>query len=159
LLAKLAYICGQEEQVRPIVFICHSLRGLGVKQALVTAKLNDRYNDIIRATRGLVFFGTPHRGGNGATVADFASRALGFFAREPPSTLLPVLRKKSIFSESLSEQFQMISHEYKVVSFFEQLPSAVKVKHSIIRTGVTQTVCLNRRCSSARFSFSSDLLF
>jgi hypothetical protein len=114
-----------------------------VKQALVTAKLNDKYNAIVRAARGLVFFGTPHRGGNGASVAEIASRVLGLFSGEPPSELLPVLRGKSIFAETVSEQFQSISLPCKVASFFEQMKTGVKLKSWYMRTAISQMVCLS----------------
>jgi hypothetical protein len=130
----------QGERNRPIVFICHSLGGLVVKQALVTAKLNDKYADVVSATSGIAFFATPHRGGNGATVAELGSRALGLFSGQPPSTLLPVLRKRSIFSESLSTNFQTISKDYRVVSFFEERTMGLKIRKMMIRTRVTQMV-------------------
>lgn len=41
---------GNDASQRPIVFICHSLGGIVVKQALVEAKLNDKYNSIRDAT-------------------------------------------------------------------------------------------------------------
>lgn len=145
LLEQLQGLRGRETQHHPIVFICHSLGGLVVKQALVTAKLNDRYLDIVTSTAGIVFFGTPHRGGNGASIADFASRALASCTGDSPSTLLPALRKKSIFSSTLSEQFHTMSHNYRFISFFEQLPSSLKIKRYIIKTRLTQMVIRHSR--------------
>ncbi len=133
--------CWKEQSTRPIVFICHSLGGLVVKQALVTAKLNDKYNNIIQGTRGMVFFGTPHRGGNGASVVDIACRAVGLFTGEPASELLPVLCANSIFADTLSQQFHSISLPYRVVSFFEESKTAFKVNGWHLRTGVSQMVC------------------
>lgn len=106
----------------------------------MTAKLNDKYNNIVKATRGLVFFGTPHRGGNGASVTEMASRAVGFFTGEPPSELLPVLGKNSIFADTLSEQFQSMSLSYRVVSFFEELKTGIKLKGWHMRTALSQMV-------------------
>ena len=132
----------KNQSTRPIVFICHSLGGLVVKKALVTAKLVDKYSAVIRATRGLIFFGTPDRGGNGASVADNAARALGFFTGETPSELLPVLRGKSIFAETVSEQFQAMSLPCRVASFFEQKKTGVKLKTWQLRTAITQMASL-----------------
>lgn len=50
---------------RPILFIAHSLGGLVVKQAMVEARKTE--NPICVATYGMMFFATPHRGGNMAT--------------------------------------------------------------------------------------------
>lgn len=59
---------------RPILFICHSLGGLLVKQIL--RKANDSpepvKNDIARSTRAVLFLATPHAG------ADLASRISDF---------------------------------------------------------------------------------
>jgi hypothetical protein len=46
----------------PILFLCYGLGGILVKQALVNASRNDHWRGIKNVTRGLVFFGTPHRG-------------------------------------------------------------------------------------------------
>ncbi|GFF98651.1 hypothetical protein IFM53868_09897 [Aspergillus udagawae] len=45
----------------PLIFLCHGLGGILVKQALVNASQNDHYRGIKTATRGLAFFGTPHQ--------------------------------------------------------------------------------------------------
>jgi len=55
---------GQER--RPIIFIAHSLGGLVCKQALIRAKQNEHFDDILVSTIGILFFGTPHRGATGA---------------------------------------------------------------------------------------------
>lgn len=50
---------------RPLIFVAHSLGGLLVKQALIEARLNERkYSCLKASTYGLVFFATPHAGGN-----------------------------------------------------------------------------------------------
>ncbi|KAK0612772.1 hypothetical protein B0T17DRAFT_384102 [Bombardia bombarda] len=53
---------------RPIIFVAHSLGGWLVKAAVALAKgyaslvdLGPTYGDINESTRGIVFFGTPHR--------------------------------------------------------------------------------------------------
>jgi protein SERAC1 len=102
------------------------LGGLVVKQALVTAKLNGSYGTIIKSTCGMVFFGTPHRGGHGATVAKHAARALSVFTGQPSNTLLSALEKKSFSSESLTQHFQMISEDFMVLSFFEKRKKRLK---------------------------------
>lgn len=67
LLIGLEALCRHpNEQLRPIVFIAHSLGGIVVKEALRNSR---RYKSskahlhaIFEATLGLLFFGTPHRG-------------------------------------------------------------------------------------------------
>lgn len=55
-----------DELRRPLVFICHSLGGLVIKQALVLAARDgdDGRDEIYRSTIGVVFFGTPNLGSN-----------------------------------------------------------------------------------------------
>lgn len=55
----------EKEIHRPLIFIAHSLGGLLVKQALIEASINERkYGSLKKSTYGLVFFATPHAGGN-----------------------------------------------------------------------------------------------
>ena len=53
-----------QEVHRPLIFVSHSLGGVLVKQALIEARLNQRYRCVKASTYGLVFFATPHAGGN-----------------------------------------------------------------------------------------------
>ena len=77
----------------PIIFIAHSLGGLLVKQALVGAKTNPLYSCIKASTYGLVFFATPHSGGNGASVADSAAKLCSALTRQAKNSLLETLEK------------------------------------------------------------------
>lgn len=62
--------------LRPIVFVTHSLGGLLVKEILFTARTSGikEWRPIAQATRGVVFFGTPH---SGSAVANWIT----FFRR------------------------------------------------------------------------------
>lgn len=57
---------------RPIVFVCHSLGGLLVKQILRTSHDAgaSRLNAIFKYTRAVLFLATPHIGANLATLAN-----------------------------------------------------------------------------------------
>ncbi|KAL2126598.1 hypothetical protein VTI74DRAFT_563 [Chaetomium olivicolor] len=117
----LQWLSLQRENVlqRPIVFICHSLGGLVVKQALVEAKLDESYKSIFEATCLLVFFATPHRGGKYATVGDVAAKiftkALGVDAND----LLNALKRNSNEATKRFEQARYLFERTLVVSFFE----------------------------------------
>lgn len=56
----------QPQCTRPLIFICHSYGGLVVAQSLVEANSQQRrepyLKDLLKATYGIFFFGTPHRG-------------------------------------------------------------------------------------------------
>ncbi len=64
-----------------------------MKQALVGAKTNPLYSCIKASTYGLVFFATPHSGGNGASVADSAAKLCSALTRQAKNSLLETLEK------------------------------------------------------------------
>ncbi|KAH7091508.1 hypothetical protein FB567DRAFT_490488 [Paraphoma chrysanthemicola] len=87
-----------EGKQRPIIFVCHSLGGLVCKQvgsskesrergsdfakALVLAHEDDHlHGDILSATSGIIFFGTPHRGSKGADIGKIVGRVVNVCLR------------------------------------------------------------------------------
>ncbi|KAJ3527073.1 hypothetical protein NM688_g8176 [Phlebia brevispora] len=52
---------------RPLMLMAHYLGGLVIKQALIVAntRADRRYHEILESICGIIFFGIPHRGGNG----------------------------------------------------------------------------------------------
>ncbi|KAI0893654.1 hypothetical protein F4806DRAFT_475353 [Annulohypoxylon nitens] len=107
---------------RPLVFICHSLGGLVTKQALVQAKLNDSYKSIFEAACLLVFFATPHQGGNhvglGETIAKIVSISLGNITND----LLEALKHNSPEAVRRFEQARHLPSKCLVINFFEGKP-------------------------------------
>lgn len=71
---------------------------------------------------GLLFFGTPHGGGNrslvalGSLVAQ-ATTKLGFNEK---SDIVQALKKGSVFTDILKENFRHQLMDYRIVSFFEK---------------------------------------
>ena len=81
-----------ESNERPIIFMCHSLGGVVVKEALVRASMaipkNKKHLKAIQiCTKGIIFFGTPHQSTQetslGKIIGHLASIAL---SRERPLT-------------------------------------------------------------------------
>ncbi|KAH7394479.1 hypothetical protein BKA66DRAFT_567421 [Pyrenochaeta sp. MPI-SDFR-AT-0127] len=107
---------------RPIIFIAHSLGGIVVKRALVHAKSDKSYDDIFRSTFGLVFFSTPHRGGNHAGAGDSIARLVRALAGNPENTYMKALKGESIFSEILADDFRQLLEQFRVLSFYETRP-------------------------------------
>ena len=70
-------------KMRPIIFVCHSLGGLVVKQALIRS--SEYYHNqephhamlgsVLKSTLGVIFLGTPHRGSSKATIGRLAANA------------------------------------------------------------------------------------
>lgn len=74
---------------RDLVFVCHSLGGLVIKQVLQISEVrrDPRLKPISPATRGIVFLATPHSGSNVAVVAKFlgiASKATAGLTTDDP---------------------------------------------------------------------------
>ncbi|KAF8541724.1 hypothetical protein BDD12DRAFT_790429 [Trichophaea hybrida] len=116
------------EKNRPILFVCHSLGGLLVKQALVNAKANDELYDTLRkATFGLVFFGTPHCGGNGVALGQHVANVLSAVTGEQQNTILSTLKKNSVLNEIITDTFCLQKENYEIVTFFETMPMKIKL--------------------------------
>jgi hypothetical protein len=88
-------------------------------QALVEAKLDDKYASIRKATFGLVFFATPHHGGNFANVGDLAANIARSVLWNPKNTFMDNLKHNSIFSERLRDDFRHQLEDFKILSFYE----------------------------------------
>ncbi|KAI9720649.1 MAG: hypothetical protein M1812_002829 [Candelaria pacifica] len=109
---------------RPVIFVCHSLGGIIVKEALVEAKRNRNYNSIREATYAIVFFATPHQGGADAkvTLGNIAASVARGVLRNPDNTFMEALKKNSLFEEGLIRAFRSQLESYRICSFFETLP-------------------------------------
>ena len=72
---------------------------------------------------GLMFFGTPHRGGNGTLVA-LGSLAAGIATHlgfRDHSDIVSALKDGSTFSDILQESFRHQLESYQIVSFYEKI--------------------------------------
>lgn len=102
---------------RPIIFVAHSLGGIVVKDMLrqshetgqqcENALNHIRYDDILKATRAIIFFGTPHRGADPLRrmrkVAMSAAKLAGVRANEAVvDILLPNSEKLADLLRSFS---------------------------------------------------------
>lgn len=103
---------GEIDQSRPILFISHSLGGLVVKKAMITAwyKIGDRFNpygDLLRNIRGLIFFGVPHRGADIAFWASLPANLLdkGLIGFGANTRFLDALKRNSPEWREISKQF------------------------------------------------------
>ncbi|OAQ61390.1 ankyrin repeat domain-containing protein [Pochonia chlamydosporia 170] len=107
---------------RPIVFIAHSLGGIVVKQALVETKLNPTYEVIGRLTYGIAFFGTPHQGSDKAGLGEIVATVTRAVRRDVPNSFMESLKKDTLFSNELIENFKHQLEDRHIISFFETKP-------------------------------------
>jgi hypothetical protein len=89
-----------------------------IKQTLIRAKLADDRDDptvatLNKATYGLLFFGTPHKG-------LFIKDILGIIEGDNPRRgLVEELREKSLSLQLQISDFRNLARDYKIVSFYE----------------------------------------
>ncbi|XP_024631131.1 uncharacterized protein [Medicago truncatula] len=99
---------------RPVVFVTHSLGGLVVKQILHTAK-EEKYDNLVNNTRGIVFYSCPHFG---SKLADMPWR-MGLVLRPAPT--IGELRSGSSRLVELNEYIRLLYKKsvLDVLSFCE----------------------------------------
>ena len=113
----------QNDYSVPIIFVAHSLGGLVVKQALVTAKNDDTYINLRKATHGLVFFAVPHQGGHGASLGTIAKNLVLSLTGTAKNDIVESLKSNSLFQENQAAFFKHQLEDYQIVSIYENKPT------------------------------------
>ncbi|KAK3900045.1 Alpha/Beta hydrolase protein [Staphylotrichum tortipilum] len=106
---------------RRLVFVGHSLGGIIIKQALRLARNEPKlFGHIADCTKGIVFFGTPHRGTDVANWGEvIAGIKAASFGTRPKTPFLKMLRYNSKDLLDLSDEFRTIAENYALMSFVE----------------------------------------
>ncbi|KAK0622372.1 hypothetical protein B0T14DRAFT_513774 [Immersiella caudata] len=115
-------------QKPPIIFVCHSMGGLVCMDALVQSRnhLREDQRDILQATRGIAFMGTPHRGSQLARPAGMLARLAGFLF--PTNTdIVRAVQMDSEILERIRREFHNIiktpKQPIRITCFYEELGS------------------------------------
>ncbi len=123
-----------EEQIRPFIFICHSLGGVVFKEMLIQATLNsEQHGPMAQHVKGAIFLGTPHRGSRSASYAQLASRILNIatLGRGVRAELLRTLEISSSELEIISRHAVQLLGRFPIVSFYERKPLGPSLVRSI----------------------------
>ncbi|RDW82749.1 hypothetical protein BP6252_03861 [Coleophoma cylindrospora] len=120
-------------EVKPLIFIAHSLGGLIVKQALIQmGSGSDESQRIIHSTYGVLFFGVPNQG---MKIESF----LPIVKQQPNASLLYTLGTESQLLREQSRAFQKVFdfQDSKVFCFYETLesPTAEQKNGKLSMTG------------------------
>ncbi|CAG8948701.1 hypothetical protein HYFRA_00001822 [Hymenoscyphus fraxineus] len=118
------------ENQRPIVLIGHSLGGLLVQQALVSATLDPYFSEISNSVAGIIFLGTPFQGSDAAVYGNLIARFTGLDA-----TLLKMLQRENPELHKLSRQFWSSYSHVDIVCFYEsRVPESKLWKRKLVST-------------------------
>ncbi|GAW21984.1 hypothetical protein ANO14919_115150 [Xylariales sp. No.14919] len=117
---------------RPLLLLGHSLGGLLIKQALINAFNNEKYEKVRLATKGLAFFATPHGGGDKTLVGIGSAAAkiaigLGF---QKGDNILDTLDNGSLFADLMHEHWKQRLLDFDIVSFWGTLDRIVTKESS-----------------------------
>ena len=107
-----------------IIFIAHSLGGIVVKDALAMSRnASTPANEVLPATLGVIFLGTPHRGSKVASLAKVVFQMTKVLCQKPNTKILAGLEPNSEILERISREFGNILAlgKLRVHSFREEL--------------------------------------
>ncbi|GAB1316550.1 hypothetical protein MFIFM68171_06760 [Madurella fahalii] len=116
---------------RPLVFVCHSLGGLVVKEALIKSATyhshgrHPKLGEVYMRTSGVVFMGTPHRGSSKTSIGGIVAGIAKVSLRRPNTQLLKTLARDSGILEKQRDDFTTISKDLEVVCIREEVPTGV----------------------------------
>ena len=102
-----------------------------VKDALINAALNNSHQrdltvaTIYTDTKGVLFFGTPHRGSGQEPLGDLVAKAAGLGLHRPNTQLLQSLRTDSHILEKQRQDFITISKDLLIRCVREEKPMSV----------------------------------
>ncbi|MCJ1231967.1 hypothetical protein MMC12_008647 [Toensbergia leucococca] len=112
---------GDKEDQRPIVFICHSLGGIVVKQAVILAHAEQhRYSQTFKVIHSILFLATPHGGSRSADLGALLSIIATLAFQNPAKQLLSTLKFDSDTLLHLAKEFQSLLQGINVMSFYER---------------------------------------
>ena len=101
------------------------------REALLYARNDPGYQDIEIWTKGIVFFGTPHRGFNGLSVNTLGKLLKTFKLSE---SLIELPSKDNHLLTEHSVDFGRQASRYGILSFYERHESKSRKKFSVARS-------------------------
>ena len=130
---------------RPLVFVCHSLGGLVLKEALVRSERLEQNTEVASATFGLIMLGVPNLGLNHRQLEDAVKdQPNSGFVRD---LVVTSSGQPSQLSNSLKDNFAHFAKyrdpPLQIVSFFETLQSLTLVRLCVI-LDVVRSLIQNR---------------
>jgi hypothetical protein len=89
----------------------------------VVAFTNNVDLDLYRATFGVVFFATPHGGGQHVNFASLVSSIGRVVLNRPGNDIMTALSKNDFYSKQNRADFLQRTKDFRFISFFETNPT------------------------------------
>ncbi|KAI5837202.1 hypothetical protein DFP73DRAFT_589209 [Morchella snyderi] len=106
-------------KIRPIIFLCHSLGGLVVKQAIIKARSNPAYENIFKSIKAIYFFSTPHDGADVKAWAEVLGRLSNSLGMANTSSAAKALGTWSSELIDLTQNFVHPGKDISMISYYE----------------------------------------
>ena len=104
----------------PIFFICHSLGGILFKKCLVMANERKKmYGSIVSSTKGVAFFGTPHRGSGAASLMTTCLNIASIVHRNIRSDLVEHLERTAEELADIGSSSPELLESLSIISAYE----------------------------------------
>jgi hypothetical protein len=112
----------------------------------------------LKATAGVVFLGTPHRGANLASWGDTLATCAAAFGLGPDTQLLNILRKDSDRLREIFNDFAMLANEMglDLICFYELYPTNISYRRGVLQYLISSTSLVS---SFPLLLFSNTYLF
>lgn len=120
----------KEDQTRPIIFVCHSMGGIVVKQAMLLAHNEARlYPHMFDAVAAILFLATPHQGSSVADSVKIMTRIINAafigtqtsrFTGKMRSDLLKSLQRNNTELWQIADSFRVHTNQIQITSFIEK---------------------------------------
>ena len=95
------------DRQRPIVWVAHSLGGIVVKDALNQSRTMSTYlKEVLPATYGVCFLGTPHRGSSLASLASTVSQITRIWGGSPSIQIIQDLKYDAETLDRIQRHFK-----------------------------------------------------
>lgn len=111
----------------PIVLIGHSMGGLVIKRAYLSAKAKQEYASLAVRIQGVLFLATPHRGSD---LAPVLSKLLNLMGGQRP--YVTDLNRDSEALRLINDEFPERCQDLLLYSFYETLPTNFAVRKSLV---------------------------
>jgi len=127
------YRTGKEQPPRPLIFICHSMGGIVLKEAVVLAQIHpEKYPFIKDSIKGILFLSTPHRGSESVEWPQLLAKILNAslyltagLHGSARTDLLKSLERNSKELRGISDNFSSQVKCIKIISCYEQNKTTV----------------------------------